>query len=106
MTPFAILLPVIFLLSVCCVGGLLVAALYPRLSTGADLRRRSDLIAPARTAPRRREHKIVENRRKRSVEATLRDADDKLKLKSKERAKPSLRLPRLLLLLPAEFQRK
>ena len=50
MPSFTILLPVIFLLGVCSVGGLLVAALYPRLSAGADLRRRSDLIAPTRTA--------------------------------------------------------
>jgi tight adherence protein B len=90
MLSVAILLPMIFLLGVCCVGSFLVAALYPRLSAGADLRRRSDLIAPTRTAPPPRSDGAGENRRKRSVEATLRDADNKLKLKSKERAKPSL----------------
>jgi tight adherence protein B len=90
MPSFTILLPVIFVLSVCSAGGLLVAALYPRLSAGAELRRRSDLIAPTRTAPTARANGIDENRRKRSVEERLREAEDKLKLKAKERVKPSL----------------
>jgi tight adherence protein B len=90
MLSFAILLPVIFLLSMCSVGGLLVAAFYPRLSAGADLRRRSDRIAPTRTAATTPLNSIGENRRKRSVEETLRDAEDKLKFRSKEHSKPSL----------------
>jgi tight adherence protein B len=90
MPSFNILLPVIFLLSVCSVGGLLGAALYPWLSAGAELRRRSDRIAPTRTTSTPLSNDSDKNRRKRSVEATLRDADDKLKLKSKERLKPSL----------------
>jgi tight adherence protein B len=89
MPSFSILLPVIVLLSVCSVGGLAAAALYPFLSARAELHRRSDLIAPPRTR-RPRANGVAENPRKRSVEATLRDAEDKLKLKSKERVKPSL----------------
>src|ERR1700732_493866 len=38
MPSFTILLPAIFVLSVCSVGGLLVAALYPRLLAGAGRR--------------------------------------------------------------------
>ena len=90
MPSLPILLPLIFLLSVCSVGGLLVKALYPRLSASAELRRRSDQIAPARKAATSRADGIDESRRKRSVEATLRAADDKSKLDPKERVKPSL----------------
>jgi tight adherence protein B len=85
-----ILLAMIFLLSACCVGGLLLVALYPRLSSGAALRRRSDVIATPRRVPTKRSNGIDESRRKRSVAATLREAGDKLKLTSKAGAKPSL----------------
>jgi tight adherence protein B len=68
-----IFLPLIFLLGACCVGGLLLAALYPRLKAGAALDRRLVSISTTRT-----------------VEVTLREAAEKVKFKAKSRAKPSL----------------
>ena len=68
-----IFLPLIFLLGACSVGGLLLAALYPRLKAGAALDRRLVSISTTRT-----------------VEVTLREAAEKVKFKAKSRAKPSL----------------
>jgi tight adherence protein B len=68
-----IFLPLIFLLGACCVGGLLLAALYPTIKAGAALDRRLASISATRT-----------------VEVTLREAAEKVKFKAKSRAKPSL----------------
>src|SRR3984893_12398329 len=70
-----IFLPLIFLLGACSVGGLLLAALYPRVKAGAALDRRLVSISTTRT-----------------VEVTLREAAEKVKFKAKSRAKPSLLL--------------
>jgi tight adherence protein B len=73
MLSFVILLPLIFLLGACSLGGLLLAALYPRVTAGAALDTRLGLISATRT-----------------VEATLREAGEKLKFKAKSRARPPL----------------
>jgi len=85
-----ILLPLTFLLGAGSVGGLLLAILYPRLTTGATLDRQLELIAASGTAPLRGPA-TDDSRRKRAVEVTLREAEEKLKSKGK-RSKPSLLL--------------
>jgi tight adherence protein B len=68
-----IFLPLIFLLGACGVGGLLLAVLYPRITAGAALDRRLRLISVTRT-----------------VEMTLREGDQRQKLRAKSRANPTL----------------
>ncbi len=86
----AILLPLTFLLGACCVGGLLLAALYPRIRADATLDRQLGLIAVTGTAATLRGGATDDSRRKRAVEVTLREADEKLKFKAEKRHKPSL----------------
>jgi tight adherence protein B len=68
-----VFLPLIFLLGACSVGGLLLAAFYPRVTAGAALDRRLGLISVTRTG-----------------DATAREAEERLKLKAKSRANPPL----------------
>jgi tight adherence protein B len=78
MSSSAIMLAMIFLLSACSVGGLLLIALYPRMSAHSVLRRRTELISAVGRVARPRRGAVNENRRKRSVEATLRAAEEEL----------------------------
>jgi len=71
--PLFVFIPLIFLLGACGVGGLLLAALYPQVTVGAALDRRLDLVSVTRT-----------------VEGTLREAEEQQKLKVKNRANPTL----------------
>jgi len=71
--PLFVFIPLIFLLGACGVGGLLLAALYPQVTAGAALDRRIELVSVTRT-----------------VEGTLREAEEQQKLKVKNRANPTL----------------
>jgi tight adherence protein B len=82
-----ILIPLTFVLAAGSVGGLLLAALYPRVKTGNALDRQLELIAGTGTAPVRAGNE--DGRRKREVEAALREAEQKSKLR-KDRSKPPL----------------
>ena len=71
--PLFVFIPLIFLLGACGVGGLLLAALYPQVTVCAALDRRLELVSVTRT-----------------VEGTLREAEEQQKLKVKNRANPTL----------------
>jgi tight adherence protein B len=86
----AIFVPLTFLLGACSVGGLLLAALYPRVKAGAALDRQLELISATGTAVALRGRATDDSRRKRAVEVTLREAEEKLKFKAEKRFKPSL----------------
>lgn len=87
MLPPVLLAAAVFLLSACCVGAILLAVLHPRLAAASTLDRRLALISgPAGL----KDDVPDESRRKRSVEETLREADEKLNAKTKRSAKPSL----------------
>ncbi len=85
-----IFLSLIFLLGAGSVGGLLLVALYPRVKAGAALDRQLELISATGTVATLRGGATDESRRKRAVEVTLREAEEKLKFKAGKRAKPSL----------------
>ncbi|HEX2134499.1 MAG TPA: type II secretion system F family protein [Microvirga sp.] len=83
-------LPVlVFLLAACSVGGLLLAVFYPRVAGASPLDRRLEQIA-ASAASAASEGRADESRRKRSVEDTLREAEERQKAKARRSAKPSL----------------
>ena len=85
----AIFALLIFLLGTCSMGGLLLAALYPRVAAGCALDRRTALIS-ATAGVRRKGPAPDESCRKRSVEETLHEAEEKLRATAKRSAKPSL----------------
>jgi tight adherence protein B len=85
----AIFLPLTFLLATCGVGGVLLAILYPRLTAGAALDRQLEVIAGTGTAATPRGAPL--DPRKRALEMTLREAEEKRKSRDK-RSKPSLLL--------------
>ena len=80
----------IFLLGACSVGGLLLAALYPRVKVGAALDRRLKFISATGTVATLRGGATDDGHRKRTVEVTLREAEEMLKFKGKKHAKPPL----------------
>lgn len=81
---------VVFLLGTCFVGALLLAVLYPRLAAAAVLDRRLALISVRVGPTSGKGHVPEESGRKRSVEETLRDAEEKLSARAKRSTKPSL----------------
>jgi tight adherence protein B len=85
-----IFLALTFLLGAASVGGLLMVALYPWVTAGAALDRQMELISATGTAGTLRGGATDESRRKRAVEATLSEAEEKLKFKAQKRVKPSL----------------
>jgi tight adherence protein B len=91
MLPSAAVLPLIFLLSAGCVGALLLVGFYPRVAAHSQFRRRIAGVAVSGQGMALQAGGMDESRRKRSVEATLREADEKQKSKAKKRAKHSLR---------------
>jgi tight adherence protein B len=72
------------------VGGVLLAAFYPRLAGGSPLDRRIETILPSGGRTARPTEGGGEKARKRSVEATLREADERQRSKTKKSYKPSL----------------
>jgi tight adherence protein B len=79
----------VFVLSAGCVGGVLLAALYPRLIHGSALDRKIELIATG-PSPATRQAGAGATRRKRTVEATLLEDEELERAKAKKRYKPSL----------------
>lgn len=90
MLPPVILVVVVFLLGTCCVGALLVAVLYPRMAAASAFDRRLALISVSAGPASRKGDVPEESRRKRSVEETLREAEEKLGARAKRSSKPSL----------------
>jgi tight adherence protein B len=85
------LLPIIaFLLGAGSVGGVLVAAFYPRIAGGSPFDRRIQVISASRSGAVRPFDADAEKTRKRSVKATLNDADELQEAKALKRYKPSL----------------
>src|SRR5579872_4975709 len=90
MLPPIVLVAVVFLLSTCCAGALLLVVLQPRLAAASTLDRRLASIAVPAGPARPKSGVPEESRRKRSVEETLREADEKLHARAKRSTKPSL----------------
>jgi tight adherence protein B len=89
--PAYLLLPIVaFVLASAAVGGILLAAFYPRLVGGSPLDRRIEAISASRGRLARVADGIGEKARKRSVEATLQEADERQKGKAGKSYKPSL----------------
>lgn len=88
LSPATVQLAVI-LLAVFSVGGVAVAALYPRLSGGSKSEKRLESIAAKQRKPTDRIG-LDENRRKRSVEDTLKELDAAQKAKLRKSQKPTL----------------
>ena len=87
----SVLLPIVaFVLGAGSIGGILVAALYPRLAGGSPFDRRVRTISASHAGAARPSEPAGEKTRKRSVKATLDDADDLQKAKAKKKYKPSL----------------
>jgi tight adherence protein B len=76
------------LLATLCVGGVLVALVYSRVSKGSEARRRFDAIAAQEKSAVQRSKPTADTERKRSIETTLRELEEKQKVKAG--AKPSL----------------
>jgi tight adherence protein B len=90
MLPPVILVAVVFLLSTCCVGALLLGVLHPRLAAASTLDRRLALISVPAEPAVPKSGVPEERHRKRSVEETLREADEKHSARAKRSTKPSL----------------
>ena len=85
------LLPILaFVLCAACVGGILLALFYSRIVGGSPLDRRIEAISTPFAALAGTGNAAGETTRKRSVKATLRDADEIQKAKARKRFKPSL----------------
>lgn len=86
-----LLLPVIaFVLAGTSVGGVLLAVFYPRLAGSTPFERRIETIANSRGRMGRTNDGTGEKARKRSVEATLQEADERQKGNAQKAYKPSL----------------
>jgi tight adherence protein B len=83
-----LLFVLVFLLGGSSIVGLFLAAFYPVFAGGSALDRRIGLLATAAAPARRRA--AGEGARKRSVEETLLEAEEKRRVKGSKRAKPSL----------------
>ena len=79
-----------FVLAAGSVGGILLAAFYQRLAGNSPLDRRIETIAASRGRTVRVADGTGEKARKRSVSATLQEADELHKGKTQKRYKPSL----------------
>jgi tight adherence protein B len=91
MLPTAILVLLVFLCATCSAGSLILAGLYPRLVARTALDRRIATISAAVAAAAVDLAKGQgETQRKRSVEETLREAEEALGVKLKRSARPTL----------------
>jgi tight adherence protein B len=87
----SLLLPIIaFVLAAASVGGVLFALFQPRLAGGSPLDRRVEAIAGTRAAAARMAEGVSDKARKRSVQSTLREADERQKGSERRNYKPSL----------------
>src|SRR5215217_1277367 len=82
MDSYALIAVLVFVLSACSVHLLLLAILHPRIEANSPFARRLALVAPTRV-----EKNVDTSYRKRSIEETLREADERARSK---RSKPSL----------------
>ncbi len=78
------------LLAVFAVGGILVSALYPRLSGGTKSDKRLEMIAASKRQAAADRLAGEDSRRKRSVEDTLKEIEEAQKAKARKSHKPSL----------------
>jgi tight adherence protein B len=89
--PAHLLLPIVaFVLASGAVGGILLAVFYPRLVGGSPLDRRIEAISASRGRMVGAADGAAEKARKRSVAATLQEADERQKGKTQKSYKPSL----------------
>ena len=89
LSPLAVQVAVV-LLVVFSVGGILTAALYPRLAGGSQGDKRMEAIATPRRKAADRLANADENRRKRSVEDTLKELEEAQKTKARKSQRPTL----------------
>jgi tight adherence protein B len=80
----------IFLLTTVGVGGLLLAAFYPRLGGASQTDKRFEVMAASLKPASRARGLVEETPRKRSVEETLRELEEKDKARAKKKGKASL----------------
>jgi tight adherence protein B len=78
------------LLAVFSVGGVIVAALYPRLAGGSKSEKRLETIAATKRKVAADRIAAEEGRRKRSVEDTLKELEETQKAKARKSQKPTL----------------
>jgi tight adherence protein B len=78
------------LLAVFSVGGIIVAALYPRLSGGTKGEKRLEAIAATKRRQAADRIAAEEGKRRRSVEETLKELEEAQKAKARKNQKPSL----------------
>jgi tight adherence protein B len=78
------------LLAVFSVGGVIVAALYPRLAGGSKSAKRLESIAATKRRVAADRIAAEEGRRKRSVEDTLKELEETQKAKARKSQKPTL----------------
>ncbi|MFO1087111.1 MAG: type II secretion system F family protein [Reyranellaceae bacterium] len=90
MLPTAVLVLLIFLLATCSAGSLMLAGLYPRLVGRAALDRRIAAISAAIAESAGAAKGNDGTQRKRSVEETLREAEEEVGVKLKRNSKPTL----------------
>ncbi len=81
---------VILLLGACCVACVLTVALYPLLFKGSVLDRRVALVSTGASVAASDGEGSSERSRKRSVEETLREAEEKLRGQARKNSKPLL----------------
>src|SRR5262245_33084788 len=79
------------LLAVFSVGGVMVAALYPRLAGGSKGQKRLEAIGASKRKAAAERIGAEEGRRRRSVEDTLKELEEAQKAKAKKSQKPSLK---------------
>ncbi len=89
LSPLAVQISVV-LLAVFSVGGVLAAALYPRLTGATKSNKRLESIATPKRKAADRLANADENRRKRSVEDTLKELEEAQKAKARRSQKPTL----------------
>lgn len=81
---------IVILLAAFSAGSLLLAVLYPRIARSSTLDKRVELIGARNKSGRRNAAATDESGRKRSVEETLREMEEKHKAQAKKKSKPSL----------------
>ncbi|MDQ3561183.1 MAG: type II secretion system F family protein [Pseudomonadota bacterium] len=89
LSPFAVQVAVT-LLVVFSVGGIGIAALYPRLSGGSKSDKRLESVAATKRKPTDRVAALDDGRRKRNVEDTLKELEDAQKAKARKSKKLTL----------------
>jgi tight adherence protein B len=89
LSPFAGQIALV-LLAILSVGGILTAALYPRLFGGSTGDKRLETVKATKRKPIERIGLNEEGRRKRSVEDTLKELDEVQKAKARKSQKPTL----------------